>query len=292
MSRRVGFLFYFCLVLIVSCTRHEPVYFFVPELKMVLAVEENRNTQDIYLCCQAEDVDRDNLEQHCTRIRYSGRNPNRADSSEECLIGVLRPESPIYSCILFEDETCGNISIFPKRCFVVKEDSMDSLPNDNYDIVSIRSPLNIGDSLHYLVRGKENSAFQISYETAVSFLNEYNPRPKGVLLGYIPGELPSYFRELKGNLSNSIAIHPTRSPVGFSYDGVCVECETLRDMDYLSFYIDPSIPEYLFNHHFYSREPAFHIKGNKVTVVITDMVIGCPGYNIDLYGNSVLVSER
>ena len=292
MSTRVGFSFIICLVLLTSCARPEPVYFLVPELRMVLAVEEDRTAQDIYLCSQAEYADRDHLAQHCTRIHNSWGNSKRGSISEECLLGILRPESPNNSSILFCDESCNSITIAPKRCFVVMEGAIESLPNDNYDIVSIRLPLNMGDSLRYLVREEEKVALQISYETAVSILNEFNPRQEGILVGYIPDEMPLYFRDLKSNTTDSIAIQPTRNPVGFSYDGVCVACETIGDMDFLAFYIDPSIPGYIFNHHFYSGEPAFRINGNEVTVVKTDMVIGCPGYTIDVYGDSVIISER
>lgn len=101
--------------------------------------------------------------------------------------------------------------------------------------------------------------------------------------------LPSFFTDyFEHNEPRQIKVTPLSEGLGFEYNGARVECDIPPGTwNQLCFFIDPTLPNILFNHSIYNTEQrgSFCISDQNLTIIETDMVLGCPGISINVSNN-------
>ena len=236
--------FYVLLIGVVcaSCVHSRYYSFPVQEIGATLVLEENNsNAQRVFLCNKLGAIDFDYLLSRSTEL-FVNKNSGNA-----LMLDVFLSPSEYSSEIILVNKQPG-LYIIPYNCFVLN-DMRDNGELDDQPHITLSFPFT-NDNLLIYKRPDGKKTFcraQDSTALAESVFNK-QAQDRGRARKYLH-ELPLFFaRERLSGSSLQIDVEPLEEGNGFRYCGIRVETEVpFGELGELSFYIDPLLPNYLFN---------------------------------------------
>lgn len=281
--KRIRLLFFLIgIISATSCVCSDYICFPIQENGITLVLEvNNSNTQRIFLHNGTEsNLDIDSIVKYSTQILVG------KDVPSEIPISII--SSPTEQAqVLYTSHESEDISIIPRRAFVLTDLLEPGYLKDS-TCVTVSLPLKKKEMLNYWHQGDEVvSIATVTIKNKYSFMPEKRPPSEPL------HTLPRFFTEQRREEDAHIDIAPLDGQQGFAYNGTEVNC-TLPSGDWwgLSFFLDPSLPEFLFyeDHSFgLVSQGSFSVTGNNVAVVRTNMSLVCPGTGIRVSSLAVLI---
>lgn len=266
-----------CLVFVSSCVRSRYYTFQMPEIGATLMLEDNNsNTQRVFLCNESDVKDFDYLLSHSTILL--------AKKDMTCTLDVEVVSlslSDAGSTFVFFNKQNG-VQLIPYNSFVLNETHGIGTDNEMHHIL-LKLPLDIQDSLFHV----QDSTIMVE-----TIFNRHT-QEKGLSRKNLRA-LPSFFtKERLLDNSPPFEVEPLENRKGFEYCGIQVETDLpFGEWGELSFFIDPSLPTFLFNDCInYRDKGTVRVSGQEIFLVETDMSLGCPGIRIVLNNRGIFIKK-
>ena len=268
-------IFVISIISATSCVRSYYFYYPIKEIGMTFLVEDNRsNTQRVFLCYDVGNSNVDSLIQHSTQILIG------KESADTVSFSILA--SPSERTVFFIPDITTAFEVIPHNLFVTIDPQGPTIFNDPCCITFVL-PFKEKDSVVYWNQGVKH------YSTVSRIIKDKHlfVREKKVNSGRGIEELPSYFTKQKNKAYSKIDIKPLERQKGFQYNGTTIVCHIPSgQLDEMCFFIDPSLPRYLFyhdvNYNYPNHRGSFSNYGNNISIVETDNYLFCPGISIEV----------
>lgn len=276
------------VVMVSSCVRSRYYLFQIQEIGATLVLEENNsNTQRVFLCNEYDVTDYEYLLSHSTEL-IANKNANNALE-----VGVFSTPSDAGKALVFFNLRNG-LQLIPYNSFVLKEtQGIRTLNDQKYVMLTI--PLDNHDVLFYRHNGVEATSCHAQDSTVmVETIFNRHVQDRGASRRYL-FELPSFFTiERLSDCHHQINPEPLKDGNGFKYCGTQVEIDVPSgEWSEVSFYINPSLPTYLFNDHInYKDKGTVRISSQEVVLVETDMYLGSPGIRVVANKRGISIKQQ
>lgn len=279
------FCFFLGVITATTCVRSDYICFPLQENGITLVLEvNNSNTQRVFLCKEIKNRrDLDSVVRNSTQILVG------KDSPSEISISILSTPAE-FAQILFIPPEPDHISILPRNAFVLTG-LPDSYVLEDPACITLSFPLKERETVRFWHQGVE-----VVSCASQAFKNIFLLVPEKESPPVYLSQLPRFFTDQRKEDNPQISITPLEGQQGFLYNDTEVICSVpYGDCRDLTFFIDPSLPEYLFyedNSFGPVNHGHFSVAGNNVSVVRTNMSLVCPGTLIRVYPQTVFYSSK